>query len=176
MRKGYTLSWDREVKLITICLGTVTILVGLYFLWEVFRCLRGNVGAFPLNIAIMLSFAMFSMTVLTFPFAPLRYVITDKNIIIRRFGPDIKIPLENLADIRTIERKELRKCIRVCGCGGMFGCMGLFYSKTLGFFRASITNSRQLVVIYRTKGRPFLISPDDREGFVENIKNLLSSQ
>ena len=103
-------------------------------------------------------------------FIPHGYQLTTTALIVRRWGPKVVIPL---GEIRELRRITLSKVLRTCGVGGMFGCWGQFttYDNTLGFhdFTAYLTRNDTEVVIFRKKGEPVVLSPDQPETFIAAV-------
>jgi hypothetical protein len=100
-------------------------------------------------------------------FRPLGYRLTPTALVVRRWGPKVTIPL---AEIREARRIKLTKVLRTCGVGGFFGGWGQFStddrSNGFGNFTAYLTRNDTEVAIYRKKGEPIVLSPDQPEAFI----------
>jgi hypothetical protein len=112
-------------------------------------------------------------------FAPLKYTITNSEIITNRLGPNVVVPIKSIHDINRIPRKELGPIpLRVFGVGGFCGSYGYFWSLRLGLFKAYITNTQTLIFIKYGDNKKILLSPERPEEFLRAItqaKNRLSS-
>lgn len=103
-------------------------------------------------------------------FAPMRYTVTDSEVIINRLGPNLVIPIRDAADIRRIQRKELGFLpMRVFGVGGFCGSYGYFWNLRLGLFKGYITNTRTLIFIKYSGNKKILISLDRPEEFLNAV-------
>ena len=100
---------------------------------------------------------------------PARYEVSDEAVRIVRAWPfkSIAIPKAEIKDVRPV--KLTAKTLRTCGVGGLFGSGGWFWNRELGRFFVAITNGRKLVLI--ANGGKFVISPDDPDRFVQELKS-----
>jgi hypothetical protein len=64
--------------------------------------------------------------------------------------------------------KAMNKSLRTCGNGGGFSFTGWYWSKSLGFHRAFVTDLNRTVVL-RFGTRTVVVSPDDPEDFVRDL-------
>lgn len=103
-------------------------------------------------------------------FAPLGYTVDDVGIVVNRLGPNVYILYRDIAEIRTLSRRDLGFCIRLCGSGGFFGSYGRCWSTRLGTFRVYVTDSNHLVLITRTDGTKALISPLPADVFLAVVE------
>ena len=97
--------------------------------------------------------------------------ITDDSILVRRlFAKDVKIPLSGVYSIEPVDYKYVfKKSVRIMGSGGGFGIYGDFTSPNLKYFKAYMTRRDKLVLI-RTADKPFVLTPDDPEGFITTVQ------
>ena len=102
-------------------------------------------------------------------FAPIKYTITNSEIIVNRLGPNLYLHLKNVEEIRQLDKNELGFAFRLFGSGGFLGVFGLFYTSRLGVFNAYITNGDTLVFIKYKNGKKFLLSPEKPEKFLDAV-------
>jgi hypothetical protein len=167
--KVFSASWDRGMWilnsiLVTLLGGiTITLLVaGLYGMRENMCCAIVVIAASLIPVSILVIGALF---------APLKYFVTDKNIVVKRFIRDVEIPLFNTISIEHVTYKYVfKKAVRIMGSGGGFGIYGNFCSPSLKDFRAYMTR-RDKLVLMRTFHKPFVFTPDDPEGFIAAVKD-----
>ena len=96
------------------------------------------------------------------------YTVTRDELHIQRLFWKTRIPLKNLKSAQ-INPEAFRKCIRTCGNGGLFSFSGFYYSKSVGHFRALVTDLANPVVL-RFEKRTLVISPSEPEAFLQNIR------
>ncbi len=152
-------------SVLVILLGgiTVTLLVaGLYGMRENMCCGIIVLAASPLPALILIIGAAF---------APRQYQITGDSILVSRlFAKDVKIPLSKVYSIEPVSYKYVfKKSVRIMGSGGGFGIYGTFTSPSLKYFKAYMTRRDKLVLI-RTLDKPFVLTPDDPEGFIAAVQ------
>ncbi len=101
------------------------------------------------------------------PFMVLGYEITADAIFIRR--PWWKTRLDR-GDLKSAEwvPKAMSRCLRTCGNGGGLSVTGWYWSKSLGSFRAFVTDPERTVVL-RFGKRTVVVSPDEPEDFVNEL-------
>jgi len=109
--------------------------------------------------------------VLALFFAPIKYTVTNSEVIVNRLGPNVAVPIHTIEHISRPHRKQVRflTTVRLFGVGGFFGGYGLFWNRSLGVFYAYITNLKTLVFIKYDNGRKILLSPDRPQEFLEAV-------
>ena len=130
-------------------------------------CLIG--GAFEGNLLIVGIF-LGLVAFLCYLFAPVAYEVSDGRLTVvfhagrKCFGPVVSCS-------RIAER--LPFTIRLFGNGGLFAGSGIFWNRRYGIFRAYVTSARpQDAVLVQTANHKVVITPEDPQAFVENIKTL----
>jgi len=144
---------------------TLTLFVaGLLGLRENAFCAVIVIAASPLPTVILIIGAAF---------APRQYQITGDSILVNRlFAKDVKIPLSGVYSIEPVSYKYVfKKSVRIMGSGGGFGIYGDFTSPSLKDFKAYMTRRDKLVLI-RTLRKPFVLTPDDPEGFIAAVQDV----
>ena len=99
------------------------------------------------------------------------YTVTQDELLIQRLSWKTRISLKNLKSAQ-INPDAFRKCIRTCGNGGLFSFSGFYYSKSVGHFRALVTDLANPVVL-RFEKRTLVISPSEPETFVQNVRTYI---
>jgi hypothetical protein len=83
-----------------------------------------------------------------------------------------RIPRNDIANVRLLERGELRREVgwgaRV-GAGGLWGGFGWLWTSRRGIVQMYISRTDQFVWIERKNGRPWLITPEEPEAFVRAV-------
>ena len=168
--KVFSASWDRGMwilnSILMILLGGITstlLIAGIYGMRENAFCAVIVIAASPLPSLILIIGAAF---------APRRYKITNDSILISRlFAKDVKIPLSGVYSIEPVNYKYVfKKSVRIMGSGGGFGIYGSFTSPSLKYFKAYMTRRDKLVLV-RTPDKPFVLTPDDPEGFIAAVQD-----
>lgn len=96
------------------------------------------------------------------------YWITDRVLNIRRLLWTTRIPLAGMESV-TLDPAAMNGSLRLAGNGGLFAFTGLFRNKTLGSYRAFVTDPKRCVVI-RLPRRPVVVSPDQPAEFASDLK------
>ncbi len=167
----FKLSWDKLTKGMTIFFVGLMVGLGIMFV---------GIGVSQLKEEMVVGIIMSStgtLMLLFVPavafFAPVNYLVGPSAITVWRYGPKIRIPIEDITEVQAV---ELKNVIRVCAVGGAFGSWGRFYYKSLGSFRAYVSRNDNLAIIRVKKGAPFVLSPDDREGFIAAVRRALANR
>jgi hypothetical protein len=96
-------------------------------------------------------------------FAPRRFEVDDGRLRVRRRGFGGKeFGLEGQA--KRVEPSRLLG-IRLLGSGGAFGWYGLFWNRSLGRYRAYVTDRSRIVEVGTDQGM-VVLSPDDPDRFL----------
>lgn len=108
--------------------------------------------------------------------APLRYVLTQSELIVERRWHRVIIPLKDIAEVKTATYDDVfRGATGGSTAAGMFGMVGHFYGLHGPEFYAYATRKDNLVLVALKKkeshGCRFLVlSPDDQYGFIQRIE------
>ncbi len=163
--KVFSASWDRAMWILNSVLVIVLGVMTIAFFAAGFYGMRENVCGAIVAIAASLLPAL--ILILGAAYAPRQYQITDDSIlVIRLLAKDVKIALSGVYSIEPVSYKYVfKKSVRIMGSGGGFGIYGTFTSPNLKYFKAYMTRRDKLILI-RTPNEPFVLTPDDPEGFI----------
>ena len=95
------------------------------------------------------------------------YTITPGEILVHRLFWDTRLPRTGLQSA-TFDPKAMCKSLRTCGNGGFFSITGFYRNKTLGSYRAFVTDPGRSVIL-RYEKRTVVVSPDGPEEFVNQL-------
>ena len=101
------------------------------------------------------------------PFTIRGYTVTPEAILVQRLFWTTRLPL---ADLQSAEFRPdvMRWSIRTFGNGGVFSFSGFFRNKTLGAYRALVTDPHRTVVL-RFPTRTMVVSPSAPEEFIHDL-------
>ena len=111
-----------------------------------------------LLLAIVIGSALFSIR---------GYTVTPEAILIHRLFWVTRLPRTGLQSA-VFEPDAMRGSIRTFGNGGFFSFSGHYRNKTLGAYRAFVTDLHQTVVL-RYSGRTLVVSPSTPEEFAHDL-------
>jgi hypothetical protein len=111
------------------------------------------------------------------PFMVRGYLLTEKEIEVRRLGWRTVLPLAGLVAV-TGEPEGLRGSLRVFGNGGLFGISGWYWNRRIGRFRAYATDPDRAVLLRYKDVTKVMVTPDDVQHFIVRVRTLakLSSE
>lgn len=101
------------------------------------------------------------------PFTIRSYTITEDAILIRRLFWTTRLSRRGLTSAEFLPQ-AMKGGLRTCGNGGAFSFTGWYWSKSLGFYRAFVTDLNRTVVL-RFGKRIMVISPEEPENFVREL-------
>ena len=85
-----------------------------------------------------------------------------------------QIPRSDITDIRIMNGKGLREeagwCLRI-GAGGLWGAFGWLWTSQRGIVQMYISRTDELIWIERGRDRPWLITPEKPEVFVNELSS-----
>ena len=170
--KLFTASWDRTTWVVTIVyvlMNSFGVIAPLLTGLSRFRQ-SGMEGFILFAIATSILLSLVAVIVL----APRNYSVSPSSIVIHRLGPGIVIPMDKLEGVRVAEEGAVfNGAIRTAASGGAFGFYGRFQNPRIGKFRAYATRRDKLVVMKLKDSRPIVISPDDPNGFEDEVRRLM---
>jgi hypothetical protein len=113
------------------------------------------------NFFLLLLTALWIMIIITgISFTPYKYVLGETHLTVKRLFGDIKIPLEEIMEIRLFTEKDRKGFFKPFGAEGVFGIWGLFRShihKRLYVYARRDSNWTLVV----TPKKKYVIAPDD---------------
>ncbi|MDH3714219.1 MAG: PH domain-containing protein [Gammaproteobacteria bacterium] len=111
--------------------------------------------------------AVMSMPAVALLFCVRGYTLKPDLLLVKRLLWSTEIPLRGLRSADA-DPTLLAGSWRTFGNGGFFSVTGWFYSRTLGRYRAFVTN-RSDAVILRFVDRTVVVSPDQANTFAEQV-------
>ena len=106
---------------------------------------------------------------LSYGYSPRRYTVSERSVMVSRLIGNVRIPLDDVREIRSAAADDLRGAIRLWASGGLFGYYGLFRTPKLGKCTWYLTNRSHAVVLI-TGAKTALFSPDDVDGFLAAVR------
>jgi hypothetical protein len=158
--KTYQAPWDRSLIVISSLLVVLSIasVVGMPLI----------LVSGPPGMALLAQWTLPVIVLGCLPFMIRCYAITDDAILIRRLFWTTRLDRKELKSAEALP-KAMTKSLRTCGNGGAFSFTGWYWSKSLGFYRAFVTDLNSTVVL-RFGKRTVVLSPEDPEDFVSEMK------
>ena len=154
-RISFPCTWSMGVTAITAI--TIIILVAsTYFIWT---------DDFPSSM-LWLKYTLIVVFIATMP---IRLTIGNDKIILHRLFGAINIPIKDIIAIKAIPNSETAFSIRIFGSGGLFGYLGKFKNKKLGYYTMYATDINELILI-RTARKTYVFSCRNRDKFIESVK------
>jgi hypothetical protein len=97
------------------------------------------------------------------------YTLEPGTLVIRRLLWSTRLSLAGLQS-GTAQPNAMRWSLRLCGNGGMFSITGWYRNRTLGVYRAFVTDLKSTVVLKFSR-RTVVVSPERPEEFAAEISN-----
>lgn len=157
---------ERAFRLARMSPSILALTIGLLLL-PLILFASAVLGAWPSPLPALLPAAIYLWVWLRF--RPTRFVVRPDALEVIWPLKSRRIPREAIAGVRLIDREELRREIgsglRV-GAGGLWGGFGWLWTRKRGIVQMYVSRTDGLVWIERTRGRPWLITPEEPETFV----------
>ena len=96
------------------------------------------------------------------------YTLTPDALLVHRLFWNTHIPLQDLQSAQ-VDSHAMDGSIRTFGNGGLFSFSGRYRNKTLGSYRAFVTDMNNTVVL-KFPERTVVVSPESPEAFVRDVK------
>ena len=101
-------------------------------------------------------------------FAVRGYAVAPGELRIVRLLWATRIDLEGLLRAAS-DPSAMRGSLRILGNGGLYAVTGLFQNRTLGRYRAFVTDRKRAVVLF-LPARTVVISPEDPAAFLQQLR------
>ena len=161
-RISFTCPWSLGVTVITTII-IIILVASTYFIWT---------DDFPASM-LWLKYTLIVVFIATIigglGYMPIRLTIENDKITLHRLFGTIHIPIKDIIEIKAITSSETAFSIRIFGSGGLFGYLGKFKNKKLGYYTMYATDINELILI-RTDRKTYVFSCKDRNKFIESVK------
>lgn len=158
--------WSRFCVMTTTIILIVVVVIAFMPLYNIAE--RNNIA-----ISIVCGIALIEMIVMELYYCPVSIIVTQNQLLIRRFFTSKNIPLNEIASVEIYS--ESTRFLKVCGSGGMFGFYGWYKNKELGRFFIYATNLKELICITLISGKKYMISCEDARNLYNEINHRLSN-
>lgn len=152
--KPYEAPWSTSLLVISSAATLLAVSIATAIAWSAHQFTWEAM----LPLAIVFGGALFTVR---------QYAITPDAILVYRLFWITRVPLAGLQSA-AFEPDAMRGGLRTCGNGGLFSFTGFFWNKSLGMYRAFVTDSNRTVVL-RFPGRTIVVSPSEPEDFVRQL-------
>ena len=112
------------------------------------------------------------ITIVAYAFSTKSIEVDTSNLSINRPFDKVVILLSDIIKIEKIDYKDLSFAMRKFGSGGLFGYFGKFWNKQQGSMTWYVTDMKNPVMIETKNGKKIVLTPDDREQFLEQFTAL----
>ncbi len=157
--KTYQAPWGRSLIVVSSLLVALCVANVVLF--------QGHFQDGPRKIVALGQWTLPVIVLCLLPFMIRSYAITENAILIRRLFWTTRLDRAGLKSAEVIP-KAMHKSLRTCGNGGGFSFTGWYWSKSLGFYRAFVTDLNRTVVL-RFEKRTMVVSPGEPEEFVAEL-------
>lgn len=122
---------------------------------------------------ISLGIIFLLITVACALFFPIRLIVTEDAVKIRRPIGTVKIDMKDILSCSIIEdeRRFFDHTIRTFGSGGAYGYWGCFRHEKYGKMRFFVTHRQQCFLIILKDGKHYVISSEKRDEIVSFIQS-----
>ncbi|HBD11791.1 MAG TPA: hypothetical protein DCZ13_06560, partial [Porticoccaceae bacterium] len=153
--KNYKAPWSKLLIIVSTLVTALCVAAAIGLI----SCGRGLVKCLALlPLAIMFGAALFTVR---------GYQVTPGAILVRRLFWKTCLPLVDLVSAQYVPN-AMRRSLRAFGNGGLFSITGSFNNKTLGAYRAYVTDLHRTVVL-RFSSHTVVVSPSKPEEFVLDV-------
>ncbi|MBR1879065.1 MAG: hypothetical protein IJ814_08720 [Paludibacteraceae bacterium] len=161
MKTIYECSQSKGIKWLTATGLLIITSAIVYELW----CVRQGMDVW---LGIIVTLVLLIALVSVFFCYPQYIVADDEGIGIHTALRTRTIPYASIKRIERADEDVMRwnNTIRLFGIGGMMGNIGWFRNARLGTFYAYVTDSSKAFIIYRTDGKPIVISVSEPDEFM----------
>jgi hypothetical protein len=163
----FELPVDRKTERITKIM-VLSIVVSAFLPALIFYAMDILFDPLILAIAVLIAVTTIILIPIFYFYTPRKVIMNqklDSLIIDRKFGK-IRIPYDSIEDVAFAGSPKIRK---ISGSAGLFGYFGSFVVDGIGKVKVFARRERDFVLI-KTNRRNYLISPENPDKFVEELK------
>jgi hypothetical protein len=168
-REDFAASLSRKAKLMTYAVGFGVGLGVPSVLGIAFATAFGTLA--PLALPLVFASAL----VLAWLHRTLGYRLGSDAITVRRPIRSKTIALSEVVGVDFPAARPPGNVFGLLRVEGLFGAQGSYWNKSWGRFRVFVTNDANTVEVRLASGERILLSPDEPERFVDDLRALLPS-
>lgn len=105
-------------------------------------------------------------------YAPKEIILDDTWLTLIKGGGKLTVAYADIEEIRMYDPRNTGN-IRVFGIGGIYGYIGRFYNRDIGYYTSYVGDYSQAFLIRTKKGRKYLFSCDNAAHIVKEIEKAL---
>lgn len=109
------------------------------------------------------------LTGVCYLYSPKGYSVNSSFIFVHRLAGKFPISRQEIASVREIDPREMKRAWRMAGNGGVFGYTGWYSSSNLGKMRWFVTRRDRAVLVEMQSGRKYLLSPDEPQALLDAL-------
>ncbi len=121
------------------------------------------------TVLVLTTVLLVSIFIFCYLYRPLRYVVDNKKVIIKRPIKDLIINIDNIKDAFLPTKESMKWTFRTFGNGGLFGYFGSFRNGTYGGMTWYATKTSNYLIIVTKDNDKIVLTPDDT-GMINEIK------
>lgn len=164
MGSEFSAPWGKTLTIMTTVFSLLLIGPPLFIFFKIpADQMQAAWPAILLPIVILIGTALFTIR---------GYILSHGTLYVKRLFWNTAVPLADLQKVEIVP-DAMSKSIRTFGNGGLYSFSGYFKNKTLGKYRAFVTDLKNTVVL-TFPNRKIVLSPGNPERFVEMVKSLVS--
>ena len=148
-------------KVVTIA---VSFLFALVLTEQIYLYLSGSHAS-----AFFTATAILAIYFATFFYRPIRYDITNEQLVIHRTIKDVIIKRRDIKRVEPVNKDQMKWTIRTFGIGGLFGYFGLFVNSKLGDMTWYATRRDKTILIETIDDKKLIVTPDEPEAFIKQL-------
>ena len=161
MRRFRAAPWSNSLKATSLAGSAILIAVGYAIATAI---PHGTRAPYAEGFGALIAWVPPLVGLLALLFVVRGYELAPGELRVKRLLWSTCVPLAGLREV-SADPEAMTGSLRLFGNGGLFSFTGLFQSRTLGRYRAFVTDPKCAVVLVLER-RLVVISPEDPEGFV----------
>lgn len=159
-------SLSQTVRLITWILIPVIVIFGLLLPIRDFMHTPHSTMQAMLGCVILLVFL--TLCVIFF-YAPKEISLTEDRLILTKGASRLTLRYADIQDVRMYDPRSTGN-IRVFGIGGIFGYVGRYYNRDIGYYTSYVGDYSQAFLLETRTRKKYLLSCDRAARMVEEIR------
>lgn len=162
--KTINVSWSAMVKLITIAVTLILFFAVRKMILNYFESSNTLI-----LLPVLLIILVFLITLIN---APISIEIGKIGFTLKKIIGKIEINYSDISNIGIYD--PALSDIRLFGSGGLFGFIGIFYSKSLGRYHSFVGNSGQAFFVQLKNGKKYVFSAEGRDTVINSVSNFIN--
>ncbi|MDR2685054.1 MAG: PH domain-containing protein [Prevotellaceae bacterium] len=175
--KEFFCSWDKTAIIITILAVILVLATAIFMIVKYTKRykMHGKNQGFVI-LSLIIAYLLPCVLIVIFLYMPTKICVNNEKLVVNQIKGNITIPLNEILEIRELQKDEMSNGFRTFGSGGLFGYLGYFGNSQLGKYQIYARSRKNSFLVKTTENKNFVFSCEKRDKLIQIVNNQINKQ